>query len=94
MSRGSGCARSSSRCTGELVPAPRAPRRGAASRVTRNLTTGCEDAPAPQSSDPETERYLLFNAVTRLLGEVAGIGARCAWCSMICTGPMRSRWGC
>ena len=27
--------------------------------------------PEPQSSDPETERYLLFNAVAGLLGEVA-----------------------
>ena len=27
--------------------------------------------PEPQSSDPETERYLLFNAVAGLLGEAA-----------------------
>ena len=29
------------------------------------------DLAVPQSSDPETERYLLFNAVAGLLGEVA-----------------------
>ena len=29
------------------------------------------ELPEPQSSDPETERYLLFNAVAGLLGEVA-----------------------
>ncbi len=40
-------------------------------RVARNLVERSEELPAPQSSDPETERYLLFNAATGLLGEVA-----------------------
>ena len=31
--------------------------------------------PAPQSSDPETERFLLFSAVVGLLAEFGGIGA-------------------
>jgi class 3 adenylate cyclase len=40
-------------------------------RLARDLAERSEDLPAPQSSDPETERYLLFNAVAGLLGEVA-----------------------
>jgi len=40
-------------------------------RLARNLAERSEDLPSPQSSDPETERYLLFNAVAGLLGEVA-----------------------
>ena len=44
---------------------------GELSRLARNLAERSENLPAPQSSDPETERYLLFNAVAGLLGEVA-----------------------
>ncbi len=40
-------------------------------RLARNLAERSADLLAPQSSDPETERYLLFNAVAGLLGEVA-----------------------
>jgi class 3 adenylate cyclase/tetratricopeptide (TPR) repeat protein len=45
--------------------------KGEVGRVARNLESRVPDLPAPQSSDPETERYLLFNAVTGLLGEAA-----------------------
>ncbi len=44
---------------------------GELSRLGRNLAERIRDLPEPQSSDPETERYLLFNAVAGLLGEVA-----------------------
>ncbi len=44
---------------------------GELSRLARNLRVRVEGLPEPQSSDPETERYLLFNAVTGLLSEVA-----------------------
>jgi class 3 adenylate cyclase len=43
---------------------------GELSRLARGLIRRVSDAPAPQSSDPETERYLLFSAVAGLLGEV------------------------
>ena len=48
-------------------------RQGASSlRLARNLgSRASQTSPAPQSSDPETERYLLFNAVAGLLAEVA-----------------------
>jgi class 3 adenylate cyclase len=45
--------------------------RGELARLARNLDGRVSDLPEPQSSDPETERYLLFNAVAGLLGEVA-----------------------
>ena len=44
---------------------------GELSRLTRNLASRIPNLPAPQSSDPETERYLLFNAVAGLLSEAA-----------------------
>jgi class 3 adenylate cyclase len=44
---------------------------GELSRLARNLGRRIPDLPAPQSSDPETERYLLFNAVAGLLAEAA-----------------------
>ena len=40
-------------------------------RLARNLARRVPDAPAPQSSDPETERFLLFKAVGELLLAVA-----------------------
>jgi class 3 adenylate cyclase/tetratricopeptide (TPR) repeat protein len=40
-------------------------------RLARNLRERVTDLPAPQTSDPETERYLLFSAVAGLLGQVA-----------------------
>jgi class 3 adenylate cyclase len=36
-------------------------------RLARNLSRRVPDAPLPQSSDPETERFLLFRAVDELL---------------------------
>jgi class 3 adenylate cyclase len=45
--------------------------KGELGRLARNLEGRVSDLAAPQSSDPETERYLLFNAVAGLLGEVA-----------------------
>jgi len=44
---------------------------GELSRLTRNFASRIRDLPAPQPSDPETERYLLFNAVAGLLSEAA-----------------------
>ncbi len=44
---------------------------GELSRLVRKLAQRAAELPAPQSSDPETERYLLFNAVAGLLEEVA-----------------------
>ena len=44
---------------------------GELSRLARNLGRRVPDLPEPQASDAETERYLLFNAIAGLLGEVA-----------------------
>ena len=46
--------------------------RGELARLARELPARVQGLPEPQSSDPETERYLLFSAVAGLLGEVAG----------------------
>jgi class 3 adenylate cyclase len=45
---------------------------GEVRRLASNLARRLPDGPAPQSSDPETERFLLFKAVTELLRMVAG----------------------
>jgi class 3 adenylate cyclase len=45
--------------------------KGELARLARNLEGRVTGLAAPQSSDPETERFLLFNAVAGLLGEVA-----------------------
>jgi class 3 adenylate cyclase len=44
---------------------------GELSRLTRSFASRIPNIPAPQSSDPETERYLLFNAVAGLLSGAA-----------------------
>jgi class 3 adenylate cyclase len=44
---------------------------GEVSRLARNLGRRVAEASAPQSSDPETERFLLFQAVAGLLRDVA-----------------------
>ncbi|HXW58884.1 MAG TPA: AAA family ATPase, partial [Solirubrobacteraceae bacterium] len=44
---------------------------GELSRLVRSLVVRIPELPAPQSSDPETERYLLFSAVAGLLGQIA-----------------------
>ena len=44
---------------------------GELGRLARNLRERVADLPEPQSSDPETERYLLFSAVAGLLEQVA-----------------------
>jgi len=44
---------------------------GELSRLVRALGERVEELPSPQTSDPETERYLLFSAVAGLLHEVA-----------------------
>jgi predicted ATPase/class 3 adenylate cyclase len=44
---------------------------GELARLARGMGARVADLPEPQPSDPETERYLLFNAVAGLLGEVA-----------------------
>jgi len=45
--------------------------KGELGRLARNLERRVADLPAPQTSDPETERYLLFSGVAGLLQEVA-----------------------
>ena len=45
--------------------------KGELGRLARNLERRVADLPAPQTSDHETERYLLFSAVAGLLQEVA-----------------------
>ena len=45
--------------------------KGELGRLAGNLEVRVSDLPEPRSSDPETERYLLFNAVVGLLGEMA-----------------------
>ena len=45
---------------------------GDVGRLARNLARRVPGAPAPQSSDPETERLLLFSAVAELLRVVGG----------------------
>ena len=44
---------------------------GELARLAGNLARRVPDAPARQSSDPETERFMLFTAVTELLRAVA-----------------------
>jgi class 3 adenylate cyclase/tetratricopeptide (TPR) repeat protein len=55
----------------ELLDRHRTRHGGELSRLVRTLGERVEDLPAPQTSDPETERYLLFSAVTGLLEQVA-----------------------
>ena len=50
---------------------------GEVGRLARNLFRRMPAAPVPQSSDPETERYLLFHAVTELLRAVAAFVPIC-----------------
>jgi predicted ATPase/class 3 adenylate cyclase len=45
--------------------------KGESSRLARNLASRIPDLPAPQSSDAETERYLLFSALAGLIAELA-----------------------
>ena len=45
--------------------------KGELGRLAHSLEMRVPDLPGPRSSDPETERYLLFSAVAGLLGEVA-----------------------
>jgi class 3 adenylate cyclase len=56
---------------GDVLDGYVAARGGEIGRLARNLTRRRPDAPAPQSSDPETERFLLFRAVGELLVAVA-----------------------
>jgi class 3 adenylate cyclase len=51
--------------------------KGELGRLARNLEGRVSDLASPQSSDPETERYLLFNAVAGLLAEVAEMVPLC-----------------
>jgi class 3 adenylate cyclase/tetratricopeptide (TPR) repeat protein len=46
---------------------------GELSRLGRGLGRRVPGLPAPQTSDPETERFLLFSAVTGLLREVCAV---------------------
>ncbi len=44
--------------------------KGELGRLARNLERRAENVPEPKTSDPETERYLLFSAVAGLLQEI------------------------
>ena len=50
---------------------------GELSRLGRGLGRRVTGLPAPQTSDPETERFLLFSAVTGLLREVCAVVPVC-----------------
>ena len=50
---------------------------GEVGRIARNLSQRVPDAPAPAVSDPETERFLLFQAVAELMRTAAGAQALC-----------------
>ena len=56
---------------GDVLAGYVAARGGEIGRLARNLARRAPDAPLPQSSDPETERFLLFKAVGELLMAVA-----------------------
>ena len=56
---------------GDVLDGYVAERGGEIGRLARNLARRAPDAPAPQSTDPETERFLLFRAVGELLRAVA-----------------------
>ncbi len=51
---------------------------GELARVARNLAERVPELPAPQLSDPETERYLLFSAVVGLIEQVSQSVPLCA----------------
>ncbi len=55
---------------GELIESYVERHGGEISRLARDLSRRVADAPPPQSSDPETERFLLFSAVAALIQEV------------------------
>jgi class 3 adenylate cyclase/tetratricopeptide (TPR) repeat protein len=46
-------------------------------RLARNLARRVPGLPAPQSSDPETERFLLFSAVAGLVGDFSQVAPVC-----------------
>jgi hypothetical protein len=52
---------------GEVLAGYVASRGGEIGRLARNFARRVPDAPVPQSSDPETERFLLFRALDELL---------------------------
>jgi predicted ATPase/class 3 adenylate cyclase len=56
---------------GELLQRHMERHGGELSRLVRSLARRVPELPAPQSSDPETERYLLLSAVAGLLTQVA-----------------------
>jgi AAA ATPase domain len=62
---------------GDVLGGYVAARGGEIARLARNLARRVPDAPAPQSTDPETERFLLFKAVGELLRVVAGSQPMC-----------------
>ena len=73
----SGCPTSpSSRASATCCPPRRAPRLGPHAaelvRLVPEIADRVPDLPAPLRSDPETERYQLFNAYVGLLEDVAG----------------------
>src|SRR4029078_11586176 len=50
---------------------------GEAARLTRELPRRLPEVPEPESSDPETERFLLFSALAGALVELGASGLVC-----------------
>ena len=65
------CAQLVDSAPGDLLARHVERHKGELGRLARNLEARVSDLASPQSSDPETERYLLFNAVAGLLSEAA-----------------------
>jgi class 3 adenylate cyclase len=74
------CTQLVERAPAEVVAAHVERHGGEVSRLARNLARRLHDAPPPQASDPETERFLLFGAVAGLL---AGVSASVPICVVL-----------
>jgi class 3 adenylate cyclase len=66
------CSQLAEHAPAEVLERHVARHRGELARLTRELSRRLPDAPEPESSDPETERFLLFSAVAGALVELAG----------------------
>ena len=94
-SRGSRCARSSwSTHLRTLLERHVERHGGELARLARELPRRLPDAPEPESSDPETERFLLFSAVAGRARRVGGVGAGVPRARRSALGGRRSRSRC